>query len=276
MNNCDNLSKENIQAVEEYLHNHFNEVNDVRDDSFLAQWQNILADVPVLGIDKAINVYLASKCPIDFVNPEDISLTIYNSFAGPIPVFSVKNVSDFENIVTNVVHKGQRPDNIESTGASFVCGKTIRFIILSQKPYSNVLAEELGLEDDDWLNKSMIIRREHECTHYYTKWKYGTAMNHLHDELIADFNGVYSAFGEYKAEYFLRFMGIIGSSGSRLQVYVKGMPQAAVEQIKQVAIACANYLEEWSKTPEFLALSVTERIDRLCQLDLLQVGNLKV
>lgn len=276
MMNNNELSREVNQAVEEYLHNHFNDVNDTRDDSFLMPWNNILADVPVLGIDKTINAYLASKCPIDFVNPEDIALTIYDSFAGPIPVFSIKNIADFENMVTNVVHKGQRPDNIEATGASFVCGKTIRFIILSQKPYSNVPAIELGLDDEDWLQKSMIIRREHECTHYYTKWKYGTAMNHLHDELIADFNGVYSAFGEYKAEYFLRFMGIIGNSGSRLKVYVEGMSEEAVKQIKQIAIGCANYLEDWSKTPEFLALSVTERIDRLCQLDLLQFGRLYI
>lgn len=35
----------------------------------------------------------------------------------------------------------------------------------------------------------MLIRRAHECTHFFTKQTYGIAYKNLHDELMADFMG---------------------------------------------------------------------------------------
>lgn len=51
-----------------------------------------------------------------------MKLEIYNSFAGEIPIIYVSDSDDFEKLVTNIVHKGIRPDNISSTGASFIPG----------------------------------------------------------------------------------------------------------------------------------------------------------
>ena len=96
-------------------------------------------------------------------------------------------------------------------------------MVLSSKPYSNVPAEELGLETGEWLEKSLYIRREHECTHYYTKLRYDQANNMLHDELMADFIGLYESFGFFRAEWFLRFMGIIDGSGNRMVYYTKAI-----------------------------------------------------
>lgn len=117
-----------------------------------------------------------------------------------------KVLSDyFQNLTTNLIYKGKRPENLSSTGASFVYGKSTRFILLSAKPYSNVSASTLGLKEEDWLEKSMKIRLEHECSHFFTKRFFGNAQNHLHDELIADFFGLLSAFGNYSAEYWESF-----------------------------------------------------------------------
>ena len=52
------------------------------------------------------------------------------------------------------------------------------------------------------------IRLEHECTHYFTRRLFGSAKNHLLDELIADYRGIVAAIGQFRADWFLRFMGL--------------------------------------------------------------------
>jgi hypothetical protein len=44
-----------------------------------------------------------------------------------------------------------------------------RFILLSRGPYSAVPAADLGLDDETWIAKSLAIRLEHECAHYFTR-----------------------------------------------------------------------------------------------------------
>ena len=58
--------------------------------------------------------------------------------------------------------------------------------------------------EKDWCEKSLLLRQAHECTHYLTKQTYGISNNILHDEIMADFIGMYEAFGFYKAEWFQR------------------------------------------------------------------------
>jgi hypothetical protein len=82
------------------------------------------------------------------------------------------------------------------------------FILLTNGPYSGVEASALGLSDSDWLETSLSIRREHECTHYFTRRVFGSMANSVHDELIADLMGIVAATGRFKADWFLRFMGM--------------------------------------------------------------------
>ena len=155
-----------------------------------------------------LNEYIVSKRPVNFREPDNITLEIFHSAAGDVPVITLGNASDFEDFIVNLVYKGSRPDNISQMGASFVFGKSQRFLVLSKKFYSNTQPEYVSLSPEEWREKSMILRREHECTHYYTKRFYGSASNNLHDELIADFMGIYEALGYYKAKLFQHFMGI--------------------------------------------------------------------
>jgi hypothetical protein len=119
--------------------------------------------------------------------------------------------------------------NAEGWGAAFreiVPRKELyqdRFIVLSGGPYSAVAAAEVGLADDEWLARSLTIRLEHECAHYFTRRVLGSMRNSLHDELIADFAGIVSAEGRYRAEWFLRFLGVEDHArhraGGRLENY---------------------------------------------------------
>lgn len=263
------LDENDIACFNEYLENKFtrNKESLDTDNSFIDRWIHICSYATANGVDEALNKCVIPRRPVNFADADGLRLEIYDSFAGRIPVIYIKNTGDFENFITNAVYKGVAPDNLSQTGASFISGKTTRFIVLSAKPYSNVPASEIGISSEEWAEKSMIIRREHECTHYYTKQVFGTARNNLHDELIADFFGIYEAFGEYRAELFLRFMGIGGSDG-RLSVYTSGMSERLLAAVSEVAVQASTYLRKYSETEDFLNKSREERINTLCETGL--------
>jgi len=190
-------------------------------------------------------------------------LEIYESVAGTIPMVYPASTNDYEKLLREIVFKGKDVPNIEKSGAQFVFGKTQRFIILTDKPYSGVPAKDMGLSEAEWLDKSMIIRKNHECAHYYTKRFLGSSKNHLHDELIADFNGLYAAFGEYRSSWFMHFFGI------RFDIYVKGMSTTAARLIRELAAVAAFGVEKWTKTEEFAYLDEAGRIEYLAGKELL-------
>ena len=176
---------------------------------------------------------------------EGITIKIYDSVAGTIPVVSIKHSEDFSTLVQCLLHKNNPVSIPQSMGAFLANGinnwarihdlkekwtrnnplgnwntefsKNIlphpeaykdRIIVLSTKPYSNVPANKLNLSDAKWRAYSYTIRLEHECTHLYTLKKYGSASNNLHDELIADYIGISKALGKYNKEWMLAFMGL--------------------------------------------------------------------
>ncbi|MEE5993528.1 MAG: hypothetical protein V3G42_09840 [Oscillospiraceae bacterium] len=268
-----NLDEQEKQELEHYFSNRFSGCPEIENQNtdYLNGWTNIVTLSAFFGAEQIINQKLCPKYPVKFYCPEQVRIEIYPSFAGEIPIIYADDARDFEQLVTNIVHKGIRPENISQTGASFVSGKTIRFIILSAKPYSNVTAGEIGLDEKTWTEKSMLIRRSHECTHFFTKQIYGISNNILHDELMADFIGLYDAFGFYKAEWFLRFMGIITGNGGRMAVYTKDL-SAKVKVAATAIISQAAYqLEKWSETEQFLKMTNPERIKLMCQTGISQL-----
>ena len=260
------LSAEEREAFEAYTANRFTGAAAPEADGtdFLAPWRSIVIFAGQVGGAEAFNRKVCAKRPVAFRRPETVSIEIYDSFAGEIPVISVPDAADYEDTVTNLVYKGVRPENLSVTGASFLSAKTTRFMILSGKPYSNVPAEELGLEEEQWGEQSLRLRRAHECCHFYTRQRYGLALNLLHDELMADFTGLMDAFGFYRAEWFLRFMGVIPGAGNRLTFYTKDLTERVRAAVGMTAAACAASLEAWSGTEVFRKMSVPERIDVMC------------
>ena len=265
------LDNKEQQIFYEYCRNRFAGVTELTapDEDFLKTWDRIVDYEMLLGPDRAINDLICSKSPVDFKSPGEPEIKIVDSFAGRIPVICVRNTEDFENLVTNLVYKGVRPDNISETGAFFIYGRITRFIILSAKPYSNVPASELGLDDENqWREQSILLRQGHECTHYFTKRTYGITNNILHDELMADFTGMYETFGFYKAEWSLRFMGIMKGSGGRLKVYTEGLSENVRSAVSELAAASSYSLERWSQTEPFKNMTTSERIKTMCRAGL--------
>ena len=251
-----------------YIANRFADCEEITepDINFLKAWDSAIYYSYLFGTADTINTKICPKRPVQFNSPDTVEINMYLSFAGKIPIIYVRDADDFEQLVTNIAYKGERPDGIENIGAAFISGKTVRYLILSAKPYSNVPAYELGLDNsEDWSEKSLLLRRGHECTHYFTKQTYGITNNILHDEVMADFIGMYEAFGFYKVEWFLRFMGIIEGSGDRLTFYTKNLSPKERRAVSELITAVAYRLEEWSNTKGFKALDNTERIKIMCR-----------
>ena len=264
-----NFNVEEQKKFNEYIENKMKQKSQPsQDEDFLYTWSLWIDEAnDGSGFADVLNLHISSKRPVDFKQPECVKIEIYESIAGRIPIITIGNDDDFEQFIVNVAYGGVRPDNIQQQGASFLAGKKNRFIVLSEKPYSNISAGWMQLSDSDWRKKSMILRRAHECTHYYTRRYYGNADNNLHDELMADFFGLYAAFKEYKAKWFLHFMGVDGENkNGRLSLYVKNLPNKVAEAIGETAVHCAKFLEKWSLSKEFIEMNDSERVDFLCEL----------
>ncbi|MEW6357123.1 MAG: hypothetical protein AB1696_12410 [Planctomycetota bacterium] len=128
-----------------------------------------------------------------------------------------------------------------------------RFILLSDGPYSAVPAKEMGLADEEWRRLSLLIRRGHECLHYLTKRLFKSMQNHLLDEIIADYMGIVGAVGDYRADWFLRFVGLDRfpkyRPGGRLENYRGDPPlsDAAFAVLQALVSDAARNLEEFDR-----------------------------
>jgi hypothetical protein len=177
-------------------------------------------------------------------SPQLLELFIHESWAGPIPVIFAGDRADFELLVQALLRRNEPVPIPAAMGACMVAGfnnwdrirsyrsqweaehgsegwhqewqrlipqKMLyqdRLIILSDSPYSNVLGSELGVAEDVWRRQSRQIRLEHESIHYWTKRCLGAMQNNILDELIADYWGLVVGTGEYRADWFLHFLGL--------------------------------------------------------------------
>jgi hypothetical protein len=224
------------------------------------------------------------------VCPDGLRVFLHPTAGGQVPVVVAAVREDFETLVRAIVHRNEPEPVPPSMGACMIVGYNNwerldrlraafqaehpedldgqlwaeafreivprhelyqdRFMILSSGPYSSVPAEALGLDDEDWRAKSLRLRLEHECTHYVMRQAWGTMRKSLLDELVADYMGLVEAFGAFRADHFLRFMGLEEHprfrAGGRLANY-RGTPSlsdGAFRVLRSVAHAAAQNLAQ--------------------------------
>lgn len=208
--------------------------------------------------------------------PDNLELKIHESLVGPIPVIVAGCRTDFVKLIQALTRRNEPVAIPASMGASIIRGynnwgritqyrekwqdsythitsesdwqqefqnlipqKNLYqdcFIVLSQGAYSAVQAAEIGLDEATWLRKSLVIRLEHECTHYVTGRLFGSMRNNILDELIADYRGIVAATrGEYFSDWFLRFIGLENyphyREGGRLENYF-GVPPLTLGSVR--------------------------------------------
>lgn len=222
--------------------------------------------------------------------PDELRFWLHQTPGGRIPVILPADRLDFENMLRALTARNEPVDIPSSLGAMIVAGynnwdritryrkswlhdnpggdwgpefKNLaarkseyqdRFIILSPGPYSGVAAECLGLKDGEWRATSLDIRLNHEGAHYWTRRVCGSMRNNLHDEVIADYTGIVGAVGRYRADWFLRFVGLENypgyRAGGRLENY-RGEPplsDSAFEVLRRLVRSAAHQLEAFDRT----------------------------
>ena len=123
-----------------------------------------------------------------------------------------------------------------------------RLLLLCAQPYSSVSAAELDLPWDAeiWLERSRVLRTEHEFTHYTTKRLYGRMSLNLLDETLADWAGMTLAMGGFEASWFLRFLGLDSwppvRSDGRIHTYTGELEGEAFELLCALTVRAAHGL----------------------------------
>ena len=247
--------------------------------------------------------------------PEKLRLIVHSSLAGEIPVIIVDNRCDFVKLVQALTMRNEPQHIPDSMGACMIGGfnnwdrirlyreqwqvdhphgteadwnvefrKLIprkelyqdRFIILSRSSYSNVSAEKLGLSETEWLEISLAIRLEHECTHYLTKRLFGSMRNNLLDEFIADYQGICAAIGSYREDWFLNFMGLESfpnyRQGGRLENYRDNLSPGSFDVMQKLIFNASKNLNSFV-SGQRNNIDSTTMVMVLCQLTLEELAS---
>lgn len=223
--------------------------------------------------------------------PGSLELVLHPSVAGTVAILVAGDRADFVVLVQAFCHRNEPLDVPASMGACHIAGlnnwerihthrarwetedpgnreadawsrefarlrerKELyqdRFIILSRGPYSDVPAADIGMDRAGWLDRSLAIRRGHECTHAFVLRVFGALQNNLLEELVADYAGLLAAFAEYRPELALRFLGLEAfptyREGGRLQNYRGNPPLSdlAFTVLTSLARAAIHNLAGW-------------------------------
>lgn len=238
--------------------------------------------------------------------PDKLKLFLHPSLAGNIPVIIANNRFDFQTIVRAFTYKNEPKSMPPSMGAAMIQGlnnwdrlrneiqttplqsvianKTLyqdRIIILSRIPYSNISAKNMNIEEEEWLDKSLSIRLEHECAHYFTLRQFGKMSNNMHDEIIADYMGICSVLPMYNAKWFLKFIGLgeypnFKESG-RMKNYLGSPPlsNAAFEILQAIVKHAADNVEIFDKKIGNLNTKKNRqlKLTALCSLSLTELAS---
>ena len=267
---------------------------------------------------------LAEANGLELEHPEAIELALFASPAGRIPLLIARRRAEFVALIRALARRNEPAPVPPSQGALMVSGYNNwsrirelrrrweesdpsargatswaeefqriqprrelyqdRFILLSDGPYSAIPAAELGLDDEEWRDMSLSIRRDHECAHYFTRRLFGSMRNNVLDELIADYSGLVGAIGRFRADWFLRFLGLEDfpryRAGARLDIY-RGKPpllEGAFTVLHTLVKAAAENLEQFdaglpagARTPQgkglLISVLASQRLEDLAAPD---------
>ena len=136
-------------------------------------------------------------------------------------------------------------------------------ILLSKGNYSTVPACFAGLTEYEWDEKSLIIRKYHELTHFVCRTLYPKNIEPIRDEVIADLIGLAAAFDHYDPLLAKRFLGIESGAfqeGGRLSHYTDGGNlEAAAKKAGELIDQLAAQVSRIGKKPVFDLLKLIIR-----------------
>lgn len=208
---------------------------------------------------------LKSATGLRLRSPERCRILIHPTSAGRIPILVAGEREDFIALVQALTERNEPAAAPDSMGACMVSGYNNlhrirmlreewkkrnpraaeaggwneefsrilaqpalfrdRFILVSDGPYSNTSARDMGMPEETWRALSLQIRIEHECTHYFVRRAFPSTrfQKNMQEELTADYAGIKAASGSFHADWLLRFIGLEDyphyRQGGRLENY---------------------------------------------------------
>ncbi|MEL7220552.1 MAG: hypothetical protein AAGJ93_04485 [Bacteroidota bacterium] len=251
---------------------------------------------------------ISTATGLELEAPDTLELFLYSSIAGRIPVIVTHTREDFKSIVRALCYRNEIQELPDSMGAILIRGlnnwdrvRRVKqaatmgqitgdwrkqrslyqdsLIVLSRIPYSNVPASAMHLSTEEWLNQSLQIRLAHECAHYFTLRHYGCMSVNMHDELIADYMGICAVQPSFRADWFLRFIGLENYPdcrvNGRIHNYLGKPPLSAVASkilqslLYKAAQNVAIFDEQVATTEDPQHL---RRLQTLCSLNLVEMA----
>ena len=197
-------------------------------ETFVESWKEAAGKE---ALDFLVEITGSSNMVFPLKDKDALHIFLKETLGGPLPVIVTGNHGDFLSVeamlngrevlsgipvTVNAFTMPARADNISGH----------RVILLGRAPYSNVPAQQLGLEEELWLERSFRLRLVHECVHYETLRLFGDMQNHALDEIVADAIGQIAAFGNFSAERQRLFFGLEQGTDrctGRLSFYCRGV-----------------------------------------------------
>ena len=197
-------------------------------ETFVESWKEAAGKE---ALDFLVEITGSSNMVFPLKDKNALHIFLKETLGGPLPVIVTGNHGDFLSVeamlngrdvlsgipvTVNAFTMPARADKISGH----------RVILLGRAPYSNVPAQQLGLEEELWMERSFRLRLAHECVHYETLRLFGDMQNHALDEIVADAIGQIDAFGNFSAERQRLFFGLKKGTGrctGRLSFYCRGV-----------------------------------------------------
>ena len=239
-------------TAEEYL-SHFYKIENARknlplaDENYVKQWQEYSGQN---FFEFMKEKFLIETDKYKFNEPAKIILTFTKTMGGTLPVILTFNHEDFikmEALINGRNVLSELPPTVNAFTISARNKKIYnhRIILLNDAPYSNISAENFGLNETEWLKKSYKLRLRHEAAHYETLRILGGMKNHALDEILADALGQIAAFGNFSAARQRLFFGLNGDKCTgRLQFYCKKVLENERHLIYQAVDNVLDTVEE--------------------------------
>ena len=225
-------------------------------ETFVASWKDAAGQD---ALDFLMEITCRSSMVFPLKDKGALRIFLKKTLGGHLPVITTGNHEDFRRveamlngrdvladvpITVNAFTLQARADNISGH----------RVILLGQAPYSNVTDQQLGLEEELWMERSFRLRLAHECVHYETLRLFGNMQNHALDEIVADAIGQIAAFGNFSAERQRLFFGLEKGTGrctGRLSFYCRGVLPWEREKVYQSVDTMLDLIE--AELTRFLA-----------------------
>ena len=251
------------------------------------------------GVPSRLAEILPQFRAVRFERAVELRLEIHDSGVGLVPVLRTPHRGDFERLVQVLFHRGEPKPVPEAVSAMMIGGvrnaaraeltdlakkrgilvergkfaslaKDRVILIQDWRAYSGVSAADLGFEEEIWLERSSVIRLEHELCHYVVRRLFPRHKFGVFDELVADFVGIFEVFGKFEADLFLRLIGLEDfpryRQGARLEVYVgegddfDAVSRSLVEAARKLEAANSDWRGNWPENRVPIIRELTQEL----------------